>query len=91
MSFEYFTFSTNLVVLIHVIDDPGQLRVVVLDGVRNLERASEVRCLGEFDASQKSSILLNRKIFENLLPDSNETLETAQNKIEVQSSLVKIP
>ena len=73
-----------------MIEDPGQLRVVVLDGVRNLERASELRCLGEFEAFQKSSILLNRKVFENILPDSNETLETSQNKIEVQSSLVII-
>lgn len=66
-----------------MIEDPGQLRVVVLDGDRNLEGTSEVRCLTEFDASQKSSILLNRKIFEDLRPNSNETLETAKNKIEV--------
>ena len=70
--------------LIHVNDDVGTLYVSVLNSSQNLEALSSPCRLAEFDASQKINILLNENIFECLIPDLGETLETAKDKIEVK-------
>ena len=69
--------------LFHVNDDPGKLYVAVLDPSKNLEAINSPCRLVEFDASQKINILLNENIFESLIPDSGETIDTAKDKIEV--------
>jgi hypothetical protein len=72
------------VVLFHVNDDPGKLHIAVLNSSKNLETLNSLCRLVEFDASQKINILLNENIFQSLIPDSEETLDTAKDKIEVK-------
>ena len=78
-----FYFRPHLMMLFHVNDDPGKLYVAVLDPSKNLEAINSPCRLVEFDASLKMNILLNENIFESLIPDSGETIESAKDKIEV--------
>jgi hypothetical protein len=76
---------SGLVLLIHIVEDPGKLQVVVLDVEKNLETLNELRSLVEFEAaSNKIGILVNQNVIENLLPEMIETFENAKDKIQVE-------
>ena len=76
---------SGLVLLIHIVEDPGKLRVVVLDAEKNLETLNEPGSLVEFEAaSNKIGFLLNQNVIESLLPEMIETFENAKDKIQVE-------
>ena len=69
--------------LIHVAEDGDRLRVVLLDPSDNLNLVGDVIVVQDLKASKKVNLLLNGSVFKKIVPESTETLETAEDKIEV--------
>ena len=83
--FNYFYsfFRPVIVLLIHVAEDGDRLRVVLLDPSDNLNLVGDVIVVQDLKASKKVNLLLNGNVFKKIVPESTETLETAEDKIEV--------
>lgn len=73
----------SVILLIHLVEDGNRLRVVLLKS-GSLQTLSDIRCLADLKASRKINILLNEKVFEEIVPERTETLETTKDTIEVK-------
>jgi len=83
-SLDIFVFlRSSIILLMHVVEDGSRLRAAVLKS-GDLQTLSEISCLPELKASQKTDVILNEKVFQKIVPESAETLETTKDKIEVK-------